>query len=143
MKEIFKGTLERLDQSKLISFIDRDRGQIDKYDVKPPVKFPCALIKVNLIKRTTLNEMMQRIECSVIIRVAYGILIEQSNLTTSQRLEKALGYYDTTEEIERLFQGLNLGKTDPWECVSTIDEDRNDLNVVRFEFRTGYVKMFD
>lgn len=143
MKEIFKNTLNKLNESKLVAFIDRDRGQIDQYNERPAVKFPCALIKVNLPNRKDYSAMMQRIECRVTIRVAFEKLIEHSNLTTPQRLQKALEYYDTVEAIDRLFQGLSLGNTDAWECISTIDEERADMDVVRLEFRTGYVKMFD
>lgn len=143
MKEIFKITLNKLDESKLVAFIDRDRGQIDQYNERPAVKFPCALIKVNLPNRKDYSAMMQRIECRITIRIAFEKLIEHSNLTTPQRLQKALEYYDTTEAVERLFQGLNLGNTDPWECISTIDEERADMDVVRLDFRTGYVKLFD
>lgn len=74
MKEIFQGTLERLRQSNLVEFIDRDRGQVDQYETRPAVKFPCALIKVNLIKRANLSTMMQRIECSITIRLASEIV---------------------------------------------------------------------
>lgn len=142
MKEIFKNTLNKLDESKLVAFIDRDRGQIDQYNDRPAVKFPCALIKVNEPNRRDYSSVMQRIECRITIRIAFEKLIEHSNLTTPQRLQKALEYYDIAEAVERLFQGLNAGDTDPWECISKIDEERSDMDVVRLEFRTGYVKLY-
>lgn len=140
MKQIFIDTLNKLDQSNLLAFIDRDRGQIDRYETRPAVKFPCALIKVNQPRRENLNPLMQRVQVSVQIRMAFERTIEQNNLNGAHRLDAALEYYDTIEVVESLFQGLKLGNTDKWECVSIIDEDRNDFDVVRITFNTGYIK---
>lgn len=142
MKEIFKNTLLKLDTLDSVAFIDRDRGQLEGYNQRPEVKFPCALIKVNIPRRENLNAMIQRATCQIQIRVAFEKLIDQNNLNASQRLEKALEYYDTIEEIESLFQGLKLGKTEKWECTSIIDEDRADFDVVRITFATGFVKEY-
>lgn len=142
MKEIFKNTLEKLDASNLVAFIDRDRGQIDQYQTRPAVKFPTALLKVQQPRRETLNPAVQRITCSVQIRIVKEKIIEQNNLNGVQRLEKALEYYDTVEAIVSLFQGLKLGNTDRWVCTSIIDEDRTDFDVVRITFSTSYLKEF-
>lgn len=142
MKETFKNTLLKLQDSNLIAFIDRDRGQIDRYEERPAVKFPCALIKVNQPRRENLNPLIQRITETIQIRIATEKLIEQNNLNGSERLNQALGYYDTIEAIINLFQGLKLGNTDKWECSSVIDEDRSDFDVVRITFATGRMEEF-
>lgn len=142
MKEIFKNTLEKLDTLDTIEFIDRDRGQLEGYSQRPEVKFPCALIKVNIPRRENLNAVIQRAICQIQIRVAFEKLIDQSNLNGLQRLENALEYYDTVESIQSLFQGLKLGKTEKWECISIIDEDRADFDVVRITFSTGFIKEY-
>jgi len=142
MKQTFKNTLLKLQESNLVEFIDRDSGQIDRYEQRPEVKFPCALIKVNQPSRENLNPMIQRITETIQIRIASEKIAEQNNLNDAQRLEKALEYYDTIEEITGLFQGLKLGNTDKWKCNSIIDEDRADFNVVRITFSTGFIKEY-
>lgn len=140
MKTLFKNTHQKLKDSGLVAFIDRDRGQIDRYDTRPAVKFPCALIKVNQPRRENLNPTVQRVTTSVQIRIAFERAIEQHNLQPNTRLDQALQYYDTIEEVETLFQGLNLGNTDRWICTSVIDEDRADFDIVRITFTTGFIK---
>ncbi|HCU46670.1 MAG TPA: hypothetical protein DF610_19305 [Sphingobacterium sp.] len=140
MKNTFLETHKKISSSNLVAFIDRDRGQIDVYKDRPAVKFPCALIKVNQPRRENLNPAIQRINYTIQIRVAFEKLIEQNNLNGTQRLEQALEYYDSIEQIESLFQGLKLGKTDRWNCVSIIDEDRSDFDVVKMTFTTSGIK---
>lgn len=137
MKDTFFNTHQKLANSHLFSYINRDLAQIDVYKDRPAVKFPCALLKVNQTKRENLNPMVQRVHYSVQIRAAFDRNIEQHNLQPVQRLEKALQYYDAIERITELFQGLKLGKTDKWTCTSIIDEDRPDFDVVKITFETS------
>ncbi|MGJ1287603.1 hypothetical protein [Sphingobacterium sp. UBA6308] len=140
MKTTFLKTHQTLQDSQLFNFIDRDRGQIDRYEQRPAVKFPCALIKVNQPKRENLNSVMQRITETVQIRIAFEKNIDQHNLQTAERLEQALQYYDTIETIRTLFQGLKLGNTDRWICTSIIDENRPDFDIVQITFTTSKIE---
>lgn len=142
MKTIFKNTHQRLSDSGLFGFVDRDRGQVDRYDSRPAVKFPCALVKVNFPKRENLHPTTQKIIAQIQIRVAFERTVEQHNLQPAQRLDQALEYYDAIEEIETLFQGLKLGGTDRWTCTSTVDEDRADFDIVRITFSTRMIKEY-
>lgn len=142
MKEIFKNTLEKLVQSNLVAFVDRDRGQIDRYDQRPAIKFPTALLKVNCPQRENLNPMIQRVRCQIQIRLVFEKTVDQHSLNDAGRLDQALSYYSYIDAIESLFQGLKLGKTDKWECTSTVDEDRADFDVVKLTFSTAYLKEF-
>lgn len=140
MKTTFLKTHQTLQASQLFSFIDRDRGQIDRYDQRPAVRFPCALIKVNQPKRENLSSFIQRITETVQIRIAFEKTIDQHNLQDSERLTKALDYYDTIEEVKTLFQGLKLVNTDRWICTSIIDENRPDFDVVQITFTTSRIE---
>ncbi|WP_149913507.1 hypothetical protein [Sphingobacterium cavernae] len=142
MKQTFINTLNKLEESNLIEFIDRDRGQLENYETRPEVKFPCALIKVNQPRRENLNPLMQRVTQTIQIRIAFERYIEHNNLNSAQRLEKSLAYYDTIESVLGLFQGLKLGNTYKWECISIIDEDNRNFDIVRLTFTTGKVEEF-
>ncbi|WP_437918429.1 hypothetical protein [Sphingobacterium sp. LRF_L2] len=142
MKNIFLNTHKKLTDSKLVEFVDRDRGQIDRYENRPSVKFPCALIKVNIPKSENLNPAIQRRNVTVQIRVAFERTKEQHNLQSQEILNDALRYYDSIEDIEKMFQGLKLGNTDRWVCTGIIDEDRTDFDVVRITFATTFMKEF-
>jgi len=47
MKELLKAIYTQLKTVPAIKWIDEDFGQIDAYEGKPPVAFPCALVKLN------------------------------------------------------------------------------------------------
>lgn len=140
MKTTFLKTHQTLQDSQLFNFIDRDRGQIDRYEQRPAVKFPCALIKVNQPKRENLNSIMQRVTETVQIRIAFERNIDQHNLQSAERLELALQYYDTIEDVKTLFQGLKLGNTDRWICTSIVDDNRPDFDVVQITFATSKIE---
>ena len=134
MKNTFLETHKKINASGLVQYIDRDRGQIDIYQERPAVKFPCALIKVNQPRRNNLSSSTQQITETIQIRIAFEQIIDQHNLQSAQRLDKALDYYDAIQEVIKLFQGLKLGDTDRLICTSVVDEDRADFDVVRLTF---------
>ncbi len=140
MKAIYLTVLELLATIPAINFSDRDRGQIDRYTDRPAVQFPCALIKVNFPKRKNLDSRTQMITASIVVRVAFERLSDASSISTEQRRNSALAYYDAVESIENVFQGFADSRLSPLECTSTIDEERPDLDVVRFTFSTNLVK---
>ncbi|TZF81807.1 hypothetical protein FW774_17270 [Pedobacter sp. BS3] len=141
MKTIYLNTLDKLGELPTIQYADRDRGQIDKYEGKPAVKFPCCLISVSLPKRKNLDTHTQLCNVTVTLRFAFERLNDASNIASETRRAQAVKYYDTVEAAETLFQGWNCGgKTSPLECTATVDEQRPDMDIVRFTFTGTYVK---
>lgn len=144
MKTIYLNTLEKLGQSPA-KYIDRDRGQIDKYDGRPAVKFPCALISISLPKSKNFDTdgELQHKSVNVTVRLAFERLNDASNISSETRRAQAVEYYDTVEMVENLLQGWDCkGKTSEWECISTIDEQRPDMDIVRFVFNSSFVKEY-
>jgi hypothetical protein len=143
MKTTFLDTHKKLTGSKQFAFVDRDYGQLDVYDKRPAVKFPCALIKVNQPNRENLHPFMQRVSETIQIRLGFEKNIAHHNLQSAVRLEKALEYYDWSEAIKEMFQGLKLGDTDKWICTSVIDEERADFDILKLTFTTRRTETFD
>ena len=49
MDQIFSAVQSRLQQKvSELKWIDFDFGQLDAYELRPPVQFPCALIDIEL-----------------------------------------------------------------------------------------------
>lgn len=143
MRTIYLKTLDRFKEIPSIKHVDRDRGQIDKYNDRPPVKFPCGLVSISLTKRKNLTNTDQMVKCRVVIRLAFERLADASSISPQERINKALEYYDTVEEVDAKFQGFEDAEMDAWECIATVDEGRPDLDIVRFTFETGFIKSQD
>ncbi|CVK17107.1 hypothetical protein Ga0061079_1169 [Apibacter mensalis] len=47
MITILKSIQKRINEIKEIAYVDEDWGQLDYYDTRPPVQWPCALITLN------------------------------------------------------------------------------------------------
>lgn len=142
MKQTFLITTSKLKELTWLKMSDRDRGQLDHYEGKPSVIFPCALIKINMPKRKNWSQQTQLRNLSIQIRVAFERLYDASTLNSSEtnRL-KALDYYDKIEEVDELFQGFRDSYFNgAWECTATFDEERPDYDIIRFTFSTSVVK---
>jgi hypothetical protein len=142
MKETFLKTTAALKTLTWLKMSDRDRGQIDHYETRPQVLFPCALVSISMPKRKnyTIGGKQQRM-ITITIRLACERLIDGSSLNTDANRAKALDYYDKAEAIDEMFQGF----TDPyfttaWECTATVDEQRADFDIMRFTFSTMIIK---
>lgn len=142
MKNIFLKTKSLIEETNLVTFIDRDKNQIDNYDVRPAVKFPCALINIAITKRKNLDSKKQLCNCTITVRVAFERKGESSNISSQSRIDMALSYYDTVDGLEAKLQGYEDSEVNPFECLSTIDEQRPDFDVVRLTFATSFIKQF-
>lgn len=141
MKTTYLKITAKLKEANFIKMIARDRGQIDKYEGKPQVIFPCALISISLPKRKNLDRFTQNKTCTITIRLAFERLYDDSNLNSETNQLKALEYYDRIEQVDGLFQGFTDPHfSSPWECTATIDEQRPDYDIVRFTYVTNFIK---
>lgn len=140
MKTIYLKTLNRLKECPTLKHIDKDRGQIDAYEQRPAVQFPCALISISLPKRKNITKTIQVCQCSVTVRLAFERFAEASNITSQNRLNIALQYYDAIDEVESLLQGYSDSEMNAWECTSAIEEQRPDFDVIRLTFSTAFKK---
>lgn len=141
MKTTFLKTQAKVMELPWLKLADRDRGQIDNYEGNPPVIFPCALISVSFPKRKNLTTAKQMRSVSITVRFAFERLYDSSSLNSEANRLKAMDYYDKVEQADELLQGFKDSYfTGAWECLSTIQEERPDMDVVRFTFTTNIMK---
>ena len=141
MKQTFLIAQEQLATLAMFPYIARDRGQIDKYEGRPAVKFPCALISISQPKRKNLSPITQDRQLTVTIRAAFLRLHDDSSISTANERNRALEYYEAVESIDDLLQGFrNDYFAAPWECTACIDEQRPDMDIVKFVFTTKLIK---
>jgi hypothetical protein len=132
----------QLDTVKELKWIDQDLGQLENYDTRPAVAFPCALIDFTQANYSSLAELAQFGEFTVQIRLGFTPFSSANqNAPTSVR-EKALRYYDIEQKVFDALMGWHNDFTQPLVRVSAISEHReNDsmgLRVRVLTFTSSY-----
>ena len=85
-----------------IRFISQDLGQLEFYDDKPPVSYPCVLIDVGELAYENMGQNMQIATASVTLRLALASYSDVSNLPNAQVRNKALEFYDIENKLSTL-----------------------------------------
>ncbi|MFT3750951.1 MAG: hypothetical protein QM768_21740 [Agriterribacter sp.] len=124
-----------------LRWIDQDYSQLEHYNERPAVQFPCALID---FVNTTFDQLSQLVVTGsslIQIRLAFAPFSQSSNTAPQMVLQKALNYYNYEE---KLFQGLHgwmpkSGICQPLSIVSQATERRDDNIRVRLNtFSTAF-----
>jgi hypothetical protein len=88
-----------------IRFIDEDKGQLDHYQVKPAVSFPCVLMDMDF-DFTDIGDNVQEAQGQLVIRLAYPPYSSANNIQLDNTLrEKAISYFALEYELYTALQG--------------------------------------
>jgi hypothetical protein len=82
-----------------IKWVDQNYGQLDSYDIKPPVLFPCALIDLVGFTYEDQPDGRQRANGRLVISLSTAPYTPSNNVTSNERVAKALNYYDIEEAV--------------------------------------------
>jgi hypothetical protein len=126
-------------QLKKIRWVDMDKGQLEFYDTRPAVPFPCALVKVEISKTEDMGNGIQRCYGRVIVRLAFNYVGETSNLTPEATRLQSLDYFDLVEAVYLGMQGKAVGKG-KFDRQSAVEENRPDgLKVIAVPFAASWL----
>lgn len=81
-------------QVAALKWIDQNFGQIDNYDQRPPVLFPCALIDLTGFTYEELPKGAQRANGRVVISLSTSPFSNSNASTPVPQKEKAIEYYE-------------------------------------------------
>jgi len=125
-----------------LKWIDQDFGQLERFDYRPDVAFPCALIDFIQATYSNLSMLAQVGEVSVNIRIGFAPFSQSYQAAPLDVKEKALAYYDIEQKVFEAVQGWNNDFTEPFIRVSATTEQRDNdaigLRVRVLTFQTGY-----
>ena len=107
MKEIFKSLRTRLKEVPGINHIDMDKGQLDHYELRPSVAFPCILIDLQRPRSEDRDQRgtQQTSAVMINIRIGFDFTGETSSHTPDEKLDTSLAYYDMVELVYKKLQG--------------------------------------
>ncbi len=98
---LYNSLLQRLaDGAPDIRFVSQDMGQLEHYNMRPAVSWPCCLIDIAATKFSDMqNNTTQMAEGVVVLRIGMIQYTDASNLTPDQWREKALQFYEIEQQV--------------------------------------------
>ena len=122
---------------------EKDKGQLDRYDVRPTIPLPCALVRVAYPKSETLTDKVQDVTARIMFRIAFIQKAATSTGYHKEDVQKWTGSFDAYNNVQHvyeLFQGLVIGRYTAWQRVGQVEEPRpDDITVVQLTFQTTFI----
>lgn len=133
-----------------IKYIGQDFSQLEAYDIRPAVAFPCCLIDFIGTNYDQMQNNRQWGNAAFQLKLGLDNFSSDTNFSPDAVKEKALLYYDIEYKIYKAFQGWDAdGLIQPITRINDAKEPREDLLRVRIiTFNTtfeddGAVPVFD
>lgn len=104
--ELYKQIADHLKASVAeLRWIDQDFGQLEHFEIRPEVSFPCALIDFPATNYSNMAELTQFGELTINIRLGFAPFSSSHQLAPGSVKDLALKYYDIEQKIYEAMQG--------------------------------------
>lgn len=126
--------------SDTLAYIELDLGQLEVYDSRPAVSFPCGLLRfAGNYEQRQLNTQLNRFTLTV--KLGFDVYGNTSSLVPPDARELALSYLDTEQELFEKLQGwMGSVLCEPLTRISDADQYSEDgLRKRLITFRGAYV----
>lgn len=115
-----------------VIWIDQDMGQLEGYENRPSVSFPCVLIDFPTTQYSGLGEMVQWAEVNISIRLAFAPFSSANSVAPDISKEAALHFYEIEDKLYQALQGFTAeGCVQPMVRIAAATERREDTYRVR------------
>lgn len=125
-----------------VRWIDQDFNQLEIFEYRPEVSFPCVLIDVVGARYSELANLAQIGEITINVRIGFAPFSKSYQLAPNDVREKALEYYNLEQKIFEAVQGWQNDFTQPLirtaSSTERRDGDPNGLRVRVLTFTTMY-----
>lgn len=139
MKKLFTLIASRLKTVPGIKWIDLDKGQLNNYEVRPPIAFPGVLVKIDYVQAANQNSTVQQVAVRITLRIAWDFHGHTDSTMAPDQLAANLAYFDFVEDVYKAFQGYrdNTVIRSPFRRANQVEETRPDgLKVVALTLLT-------
>lgn len=124
-----------------IKWVDMDFGQLEHFEYKPEVAFPCSLIDFPAANYSNISNLDQIGEVLIQIRLGFTPFSQSYQAAPLSVKEKALDYFTIEQEVFEAVQGWNNSFTQPFIRVNAVTDSRFEemgLRVRLLTFSTSY-----
>ena len=120
------------DQVPEIRYIDQDIGQLEYYETRPAVSWPCLLIDFPSAQFEDHHQGVQWAAISLNARLGFSPFSSASSLSPDISKEHALQFYELEGKVYKALQGFEAGGlVQPFTRISVATEKREDPFRVR------------
>ncbi len=122
-----------------VRYINADLGQLDFYETRPAVSFPCVLIDFENFTFAHQGEACQMAEGTVKVRLAHTPFSNSSSINDTEVREKALSYLDTEYRLNRAlhaWQGESFGYL--MRVAADTEKREDDIRVRELRYTTCF-----
>lgn len=139
MKKLFTTISNRLKEQIPELWVDADYGQADNFELRPALKFPCALLTVS-INPEEVGGGAQSKTAAVQVRFVFNLAgVRTAADAPPEARENSLKYLDIADRGYLALQGWETDDFTAMECTSIAQENRSDgLLAVRFALTTTF-----
>lgn len=123
----------------VIRYIEQDLGQLENYDIRPAVSWPCCLIDIEEMKFSNSGAHLQHADGIVTCRIGLVKYTDSSNLTPPLIRENALQYYEVENLLFTALHAYNppgFGKL--IRLASATEKRDDDIRVRVIKFAISY-----
>lgn len=139
MKQQIQSIFTQLKTISFLKWIDMDLGQLENYDERPAVLFPCALVDISYPNTSDITEEGRDQECDCVVTVRLGFQPKGSTNASAPALQNDLAFsiLDNVKSVASALQGFYMPDADePLSRKSQLPERRDDgLKVYQLTFR--------
>lgn len=122
-----------------IRWIDQDFGQLEEFDLRPEVSFPCVLIDFSDAEYEELSSLSQTGTVMISLRLGFAPFSSANQLSPTNVKVKALEYYNLEQQLYEAIQGFETDFTTPLIRKRAASEKRQDALRIRvLNFTTSY-----
>lgn len=136
---LFTLILERMKtKAPSIRFVAQDIGQLENYEIRPAVSWPCCLIDIQQAQFSEANsENIQLAQGLISFRIGLVKYTDSNNLVPGNVLENSLKYYEAENELYAALHGWKpegFGALLRRSCVTERREDDIRVREMKFAF---------
>jgi hypothetical protein len=136
---LHQAIIERLkSKAPVLRYIDADLGQIDNYDMKPPVSYPfCLIVIADEADYSDAGANTQVAEEIITLRVGMVKYTDSNNLVPANIRKNALQYYEVERAVAKAlhnWQPQNFSKLSRIKGGKENREDDSLVRVLRFKY---------
>jgi len=107
-----------------VKWIDQDFGQLEQFEYRPAVSFPCVLIDFPMAVYSNLAERSQVAEITVQLRIGFSPFSQSNDKAPLEVREKALEYYQLEQKLFEAIHGFETEYTQPLIRINAGTEQR-------------------
>ena len=140
MITLFKTVSQLLTAVDGIKWVDLEKGQTDNAELRPSLKFPCALVRISYPDMAEYEVGAQHITADIQVRLIFDATNAQTHgAATETQLNRSLQFLNTSDSVYQALQGYEDETYYRFSCRQQDMEVRSDgLAIIRHTYRTEF-----